>query len=146
MILYYTTLIQKNLTCVKVASKKCKSCGNKRALNEFHVVIYNSVNGEKSCYRKVCAKCRSAAAQRTSLFKKHGITPERRVEILDEQNWLCAICEKELHNDRFTHLDHDHVTGKIRGMLCHLCNTSLGHFGDNVEGMLRVIRYLESCQ
>lgn len=40
-------------------------------------------------------------------------------------------------------LDHDHDTGKIRGFLCHHCNRALGAFGDNLEGVMRIVAYLQ---
>jgi len=43
-------------------------------------------------------------------------------------------------------LDHDHVTGAFRGWLCNLCNTAIGKLGDNIEGLMRAIRYLERAQ
>lgn len=52
------------------------------------------------------------------------------------------VCEIIGCGRRATCLDHDHLTGKIRGWLCQPCNTALGKFGDNVEGLLNAIAYL----
>lgn len=64
-----------------------------------------------------------------------------------EQNGCCAICkinENEILNSRGRKLyvDHCHDTGKIRGLLCHLCNFSIGGFRDNVVYLQSAIDYL----
>ena len=51
----------------------------------------------------------------------------------------CELCGRV----EALHLDHDHITHEFRGWLCRSCNTSLGGLGDNVEGLLRAIAYLE---
>jgi len=61
-----------------------------------------------------------------------------------EQKSKCACCgihQNELTN-RFA-VDHDHDTGLIRGLLCHICNTGIGKLGDNIEGLMRALNYLE---
>jgi len=41
-------------------------------------------------------------------------------------------------------MDHDHETGKFRGMLCHHCNRGLGNFKDKIENLEKAIEYLKS--
>lgn len=57
----------------------------------------------------------------------------------------CAICGTEPQR-RFLHLDHDHKTGKARGLLCVNCNTALGHFKDDVARLKKAIEYLEDTK
>lgn len=57
------------------------------------------------------------------------------------QNGLCAICYSQL--DSKAHLDHDHSTNKIRGILCANCNTGLGMFRDRISILLNAIEYLK---
>lgn len=59
------------------------------------------------------------------------------------QGGKCAICGRQLSFDRNTHVDHSHATGRVRGLLCHSCNTSLGHVKENPETLRRMITYLE---
>jgi hypothetical protein len=40
-------------------------------------------------------------------------------------------------------VDHDHITGKVRGLLCNDCNLGIGHFKDNIEKLKLAIKYLE---
>jgi hypothetical protein len=53
---------------------------------------------------------------------------------------LCAVCRQR----EAKHVDHDHETKRIRGILCFNCNRGLGKFGDDVELMGRAVDYLES--
>ena len=68
-------------------------------------------------------------------------------DMLTSQGGVCAICGLPPTNGqgKILHVDHDHATGKIRGLLCHGCNTSLGHFQDNVAFLQKAITYLEEA-
>jgi hypothetical protein len=58
--------------------------------------------------------------------------------MLAEQDGLCAIC-REAPADQ---VDHDHVTNRVRGLLCFNCNGALGQFRDRTELMVRAVAYL----
>lgn len=74
--------------------------------------------------------------------KTYGI-PWSEVELmLDNQDGCCAICGDEF-GDNVPQIDHCHVTGKVRGLLCRSCNTSLGGFKDDVNNLHAAIAYLE---
>lgn len=73
----------------------------------------------------------------------YGVEPEEFNALLAKQNNLCASCDDVLKLDnRSTHLDHNHKTGKIRGILCHKCNTGLGLFNDDIVRLQKAIEYL----
>ena len=83
----------------------------------------------------------------TQLYKKYGISLLEYNKILAEQNECCAICEK--HQSLFKKklmVDHNHITGKVRGLLCFRCNSSLGHLEESLvllENMKKyIIKYL----
>lgn len=79
-----------------------------------------------------------------SIEKNYGISKEEYLEMLSKQNNKCLICDT--HESKFKRglaVDHDHITGKIRGLLCHYCNGGLGHFKDNIENMIKAIEYLK---
>lgn len=59
----------------------------------------------------------------------------------------CQICSRDLRELelRDIHLDHDHKTGKIRGLLCFNCNAGLGHFKDDISRLKNAIDYLENA-
>src|SRR3990167_9771257 len=72
---------------------------------------------------------RSNALQRKHvLAKKFGMTPADLEVLIAAQDGQCAICRRI--SPSTLHVDHDHVTGKVRGLLCFSCNIGLGHFGD----------------
>lgn len=83
-------------------------------------------------------------ARRNQLLKKNfGITLEIYNKMLEEQNSVCAICNKHVEKEtRSLAVDHCHSTGKIRGLLCRFCNQAIGHFDDNEELLQSAIRYL----
>lgn len=85
-----------------------------------------------------------AHARKHQLKMKYGITPEKYNELLLIQNGHCVFCDRTPEQERYGVLtiDHDHKTGKIRGLLCITHNRSLGVFGDNEEGLLKVLAYV----
>ncbi len=82
-----------------------------------------------------------AMTRRSKIKQKYGITLEEHERIYVDQNGCCALCGK-LVAYREVHTDHDHETGEIRGLLCFRCNLGLGTFGDDLEGLRRVMKYL----
>ena len=65
--------------------------------------------------------------RRQKLRQRYGITPEQWDALYEAQAGRCAICEAEVcPSGRRFHVDHDHATGKVRGLLCYICNTHVG--------------------
>lgn len=66
-------------------------------------------------------------ARRSHLRRKYGLTPEEFEALLNEQDNRCALCQGEdPRSQTGWHLDHDHETGRIRGILCQPCNHLIG--------------------
>ena len=63
-------------------------------------------------------------------------------ELIELQNYKCAICKCII--DSKCHVDHNHKTGKVRGLLCRHCNMGLGFFRDNAESLKWAIEYLNN--
>ena len=74
--------------------------------------------------------------------RKYGLADEQYQALLLSQNGFCAICRKL--SKRSLHVDHNHETKSIRGILCNGCNTALGLFDDNLDALRRAIAYLEA--
>lgn len=78
----------------------------------------------------------------------YGITLEEYNRLIDKQNGLCAICGNPPKGGSPTnqrlHVDHDHTTGKVRGLLCKNCNTAIGFLGEDLSRIEASIRYLKS--
>jgi Recombination endonuclease VII len=102
---------------------------------------------DRTCKEKAwTANGANAAAQLRSYYRRrYGMTQEEVAALLVSQDGGCAICgvtEPKGRHGGF-HVDHDHATGKVRGILCHGCNVSLGHFRDDPALLRAAIRYLE---
>ena len=73
----------------------------------------------------------------------YGISPEEQLKLYELQNKKCAICKKDIDlRGKGTHIDHDHKTGIVRGLVCNPCNVGLGMFYDNSELLLNAFKYL----
>jgi uncharacterized protein YpuA (DUF1002 family) len=83
---------------------------------------------------------------KTHLKMRYGLTPHDKQKMLDEQNNCCAICGVEFVDAKATHVDHNHDTNKVRGILCRSCNIGLGHFKDSTEFLLEAIEYLKKYE
>lgn len=101
----------------------CKFCNK-----EFIKSIHNQI------YCKVCAPTNKFVG----LIRKYNISHTEYLEMLSVNDGNCDICLIEVATD----IDHDHSTGKVRGMLCHNCNMILGHAKDNVNILNGSIEYL----
>jgi hypothetical protein len=66
--------------------------------------------------------------------------------MLEQQAGLCAICKMQLPIGKLRHVDHCHVSGRVRGLLCHKCNVGLGMFSDNAEKVAAALRYLKDFE
>lgn len=80
--------------------------------------------------------------RRYQLLHHYGITPEQREVMLGLQGGCCAVCRKPPSRKRLN-VDHDHVTGVVRGLLCGDCNRALGLLRENVTTCRNMIDYLE---
>jgi hypothetical protein len=82
-------------------------------------------------------------------LNKYGLTMDQFEEMNDKQNGLCAICGRSPYegqeNPRKSRLsvDHDHETGRVRGLLCDPCNTGIGLFKEDPNRMMSAITYLQ---
>ncbi len=90
------------------------------------------------------AKLTKEQRRELKLKEAYGLSLEEYNNILSSQNEMCAICGKKQGEERFPlHVDHDHQTGKIRGLLCQTCNQGLGLFKDNQELLIKAANYLD---
>jgi hypothetical protein len=79
-----------------------------------------------------------------NLKQSYGLTLEEFDLLMEVQNGLCGICKTPLLPTKSgTHVDHDHATGRIRGLLCGSCNKGLGNFRDSSAFLLAAASYLK---
>jgi hypothetical protein len=79
-----------------------------------------------------------------ALKELYGITREDYDHMLQEQKGRCAICRKPPGNEprKRLHVDHDHRTGKVRGLLCQICNMRVGTL-ETFPMVKKALAYLE---
>lgn len=80
--------------------------------------------------------------RRNYLRRLYSTTPEEITELLVKQGHRCSICRAKL--GRGYHIDHDHETGKVRGLLCGVHNQGLGLFQHDPKTLRAAAEYLES--
>jgi hypothetical protein len=77
---------------------------------------------------------------------KYGLSQEAFNQKMESQERKCAVCSRLFTSEDLNstpHVDHSHVTGENRGLVCHPCNTLLGHAYDDVEILQKAITYLK---
>lgn len=115
-------------------------------------------NRERPEFKAKQAAYNKAYAQRHGFRKyqlksKYGLTLEQFDRMLALQGNVCAICGGEPHQKvrnvkrdgvkpQYV-VDHDHATGKVRGLLCHSCNSTLGYAKDSPANLRAAAHYLE---
>lgn len=129
----------------------CTTCGHYKEWPEF-IKDKNKAYGYKAkckeCKRKDYLNRYCPAKQRAKALKqKYGITTEQYEKMLAAQHQGCKICgiSSEEHG-RFLSVDHCHTTGKIRGLLCHSCNTAIGLLKENLGNFRKAMQYLSAAQ
>lgn len=108
---------------------------NEKRIKEWQKIYKN--DPEKREQRKVYHK--------QYWLKQYGLTVEDYDKLFEDQNGRCAICKSDSFDKRRKALavDHDHVTNKIRGLLCRRCNQAIGAFQDNPDLLRKAATYLE---
>lgn len=101
----------------------------------------NNPNYRKEYEEKYPEKFHSRRFKELMWRIKVKMTYDDFKQMLKKQDNKCAICGKEETKRRMS-VDHCHKTGKVRGLLCQLCNTSLGGFKDDVAILKKAIKYL----
>lgn len=92
---------------------------------------------------EIKARFKSEPYKNSILLRTFGIDREYYRTLLAEQNSECAICADSFTEENFPQIDHDHSTGKVRGLLCRTCNMGLGMFKDDTDKLSQAIKYLK---
>lgn len=130
-----------------IKTKWCPRCQRERPINEFHRCktsrdgrvghCRNCVSAYGAEYRK-----RNPADRFYHVHRNYGLTQEQYNEMLNAQGGRCAICGSSDHGSKNWHVDHDHETGVVRGILCQGCNHALGGVKDNPDTGIALAKYL----
>ena len=106
---------------------------------------YGKENREKcNAWRRAWVKKNKGIIKERTTFRKYGLTKEGFDKILDNQGGVCAICKKDSWGKRGPHVDHDHSTGVVRGVLCNKCNSAIGLLGDTANSVYNAACYLRA--
>lgn len=147
-------------------NKVCKKCGVEKSRDEFYKEKRVKDGLQARCIE--CCKADARAVFQTNpepyrqrareaydyaerrermLLEKYGITPDDYAKLFEQQKGCCAICGSQESGHNVTqHLlvDHDHITNKVRGLLCSSCNLLLGKAHDSIKLLLGAIFYLKN--
>ena len=117
--------------------KRCEECAKKRRKE------YEQSPEYKAAQKKYNQSPEYKAAQKKRRLKReYDITLDQYNEMLDAQDGRCAVCGIVFVGTKPPHIDHDHVTLKVRGLLCAQCNSGLGQFKDSPIILRRALAYL----
>jgi len=119
----------------------CSDCGTEKPEEDFGL-DRNQARGRKYA----CKECTNAKRRgryqkenrRYHLKRAYGITPKQYENMSQEQMGICAICLEPTK----LYIDHDHVTGEVRGLLCQKCNSAIGLLYDNPARIDRAAKYV----
>lgn len=135
--------------------KECTKCKVVKSLDDFPV--HAKSEGRERRHRHWCRPCMAAYLKawhekrggRTVYYRQRdtGVTPEQYAQMVLAQGGVCAICLRDPKGTTkrcdVLNADHDHATGKPRGLLCGHCNRALGLLRDDVEIMQAAIDYIK---
>lgn len=134
-------------------TKPCKHCGTIKSLSEYGKSKYAKSGLTAHC--KSCERLRTLrkrqknplSAREAMLRSKYGITSSVYLDLALGQNNKCKICGHMPDPvGKPLSVDHCHVTGRIRGLLCQPCNTGLGLFKDDLSIIFRAVEYLKTSK
>jgi formate dehydrogenase maturation protein FdhE len=126
----------------------CPSCGNTDVANFYTDPKGRRTNAYcKECHKENCKTrwhSKSLIERQASKAPMYGITQDEFIELYNKQDGKCAICGNKPSTKRGLHIDHCHKTDKVRGLLCHGCNTAIGSLQEDPEIFQKAISYLRS--
>ncbi len=129
--------------------KTCPKCKKTKNLNDFYKDSSNPYGYH--CHCKDCKKPytikwwkKNPHKNREYTLKKYGITEKQYLLMLKKQGDRCALCKRPASQfKRNLDVDHNHITGHIRGILCNFCNHRImKHFNDDKKLYRKIVRYL----
>lgn len=127
-----------------VGDRTCTGCGETKPMLQFGL-HKPSLGGRNRRFRECNKGMQKRAQKRHGLLRKYGMAEADYDRMVAEQLGLCLICRQSpdgtTRHGRL-YVDHCHDSGKVRGLLCHGCNVSLGHMRDDADRLEAAARYL----
>ena len=115
----------------------CKQCAQEAAKAHYHSDEHiDTIRAKSRIYKQ-----ENPEKVRNIRYKSlYGITLEQVDKMKKDQKGLCATCGRK--PDTTLCVDHDHTTGKVRGLLCNQCNRALGLLRDDIDILRQSVKYL----
>lgn len=130
----------------------CKACVALRhkqwyLRNRDHAIAqvkaWQQANPERVKATRKAARPRRASIDRDARLRRvFGLSAEEYEAMLAKQGGRCALCKRIPQKGRSLHIDHNHTTGLVRGLLCFRCNAGMGQFQDDIFRFADAIVYL----
>jgi hypothetical protein len=118
-------------------TKLCSKCNLIKDKDSFYFMK------KLNRHRSFCRECEN----NTTLKRVYKLSDDEFNQIVEKRrNNICEICNCENESNKNLFVDHNHSTGRIRGVICHNCNVAIGHLRDDVDLARRIIIYLEKHQ
>lgn len=117
--------------------KSCTRCKERKPKNKTHFPLHNKTKDGLDSW---CRKCRSSYRNEICRGKFRNVISDEDIKNIKATIKECIICGD---SESKLAVDHDHKTGKIRGMLCSHCNRGIGHFRDDPVLMRFAATYIE---
>ena len=120
----------------KAEPRICKKCRRLLPIEAFE-------RNRPNVWRSECKECRAYKKRIPAKARREYEAKHPKPQIGDE--FYCKVCERTItiQKNRDVNLDHDHITGKIRGYICNNCNTGIGTLKDDISILKRAIKWLK---
>lgn len=143
-------------------AKRCSRCRLWKPAERFHRQCSKPDGLQSRCKDCLAELQREYRKKRPSAYwnnkdkkyalkKRYGLSLTDFQALRDKQGGVCAICRKDPRTmgkdtkHQILHVDHDHMTKQVRGLLCNGCNRAIGLINDNIDTAKSLVAYLETC-
>jgi hypothetical protein len=107
----------------------CSCCSKEKKINKFRY------RKDRGYYDTICIRCKRIKY----IVRTYNVSERKAIELHNTNN--CAICGDVVSGSK-QHVDHNHTTGEVRGILCNNCNRAIGYFNEDINKMKNAINYL----
>lgn len=126
---------------------KCTQCGTTTKKHRGYGLCWGCYQKtpEKKEYNREYHKRPASKAKKQDirLQNTYGISTEQKEQMIKQQNGVCPLCKKPFSRKKDIHIDHDHDSGEVRGILCSKCNLAIGLLYESIPTLINIINYLK---
>lgn len=132
-------------------TRTCRQCKIEKPIGDFKADSRDATGRSTQCKACFAAAMKARRAdgrydelqregRRRHNLKQFGLTVEQYDAMLERQGGVCGMCRQACATGRRLAVDHDHQTGRVRGLLCHRCNRGLGAYELHRENAERYLK------